>query len=96
MNRPSAYAMVEVLGAANAVVVADEMLKCASLELVSRETSCGGHVTIVLGGDVSACNAAVDKVRGGAYCDITAAYVVSGPSEELVRILQETGLRKKK
>lgn len=95
MKKPSAYAMVEVLGAANAVVVVDEMLKCASLEICSRETSCGGHVTVVLGGDVFACRAAVDKVQGGAYCDICAAYVVSGPSDELARIIQQTGLRRR-
>ncbi len=95
MNRPSAYAMVEVLGAANAVIVVDQMLKCASLQLASRETTCGGHVTVVLSGDVSACTAAVDRVKNGAGCDIVAAHVVSGPSPELVRIIEQTGLRRR-
>ena len=93
MDKPSAYAMVEVLGASNAVIVVDQMLKCASMQLCSRETSCGGHVTVVLSGDVSACTAAVDEVKSGAACDIVAAYVVSGPSDELVRIVEQTGAR---
>ena len=96
MSKPFAYAMVEVLGAANAVIVVDQMLKAASLEVASRETSCGGHTTVVLQGDVSACKAAVDAVKDGAACDVIAAYVVSGPSDELIRIIENTGLRKKK
>ena len=56
MNKPSAYAMVAVLGASNAVIV-------------------------------------VDEVKSGAACDIVAAYVVSGPSDELVRIVEQTGAR---
>ena len=96
MSKPFAYAMVEVLGATNAVIVVDQMLKTATLELVSRETSCGGHITLVLQGDVSACAAAVDTVKERAVCDVIAAYVVSGPSDELVRIIENTGLRKKK
>ncbi len=96
MNKPSAYAMVEVLGAANAVIVADEMLKTADVQLCSRETSCGGHVTMVLSGDVSACAAAVERVKESGACDVVAAHVVSGPSDELVRILSNTGLHKKK
>jgi microcompartment protein CcmL/EutN len=96
MSKPFAYAMVEVLGAANAVIVVDQMLKTASLEVASRETSCGGHTTVVLQGDVSACKAAVDAVKDGVACDVIAAYVVSGPSDELIRIIENTGLRKKK
>ena len=87
MNKPEAYAVVEVLGAAHAVLATDQMLKCATLDLCARETSCGGHVTIVLEGDISACQAAVDTVRENPPCPICGACVISGPSDELFDVI---------
>ncbi len=87
MNKPEAYALVEVLGASHAVQAVDQMLKCATLELSARETSCGGHVTVVLEGDISACQAAVDSVRENPPCPICGACVISGPSDELFDVV---------
>ena len=96
MNKPEAYALVEVLGAAHAVLAVDQMLKCATLELSARETSCGGHVTLVLEGDISACQAAVDSVRENPPCPICGACVISGPSDELFGVVTTIGEKMRK
>lgn len=96
MNKPEAYALVEVLGAAHAVLAVDQMLKCAALELGARETSCGGHVTLVLEGDISACQAAVDSVRENPPCPIIGACVISGPSDELFDVVTTIGAKMRK
>ncbi len=93
MNKPEAYALVEVLGASHAVQAVDQMLKCATLELCARETSCGGHVTVVLEGDISACQAAVDSVRENPPCPICGACVISGPSDELLGVVTAIGAK---
>lgn len=96
MNKPKAYAIVEVLGASHAVQAVDQMLKCATLALCARETSCGGHVTVVLEGDVSACQAAVDSVRENPPCPICGACVISGPSDELFDVVTTIGEKMRK
>ena len=96
MNKSEAYALVEVLGAAHAVLAVDQMLKCATLELSARETSCGGHVTLVLEGDISACQAAVDSVRENPPCPICGACVISGPSDELFGVVTTIGEKMRK
>ena len=96
MNKPEAYALVEVLGAAHAVLAVDQMLKCATLELSAREKSCGGHVTLVLEGDISACQAAVDSVRENPPCPIFGACVISGPSDELFDVVTTIGEKMRK
>ena len=67
MKKPEAYAMVEILGAANAVQVVDQMVKCATLDMRAWETTCGGHATVILAGDVSACKAA-SRTPASASC----------------------------
>ena len=81
--------MVEILGAANAVQVVDQMLKCATLDMCAWETTCGGHATVILAGEVSACKAAVDSIRENPPCEVTGACVISGPSDELVLIVSD-------
>ena len=50
-----AYAIVEVLGSANAVICVDQMLKTSDVHYLSKNTKCGGHTTLVLGGEVKTC-----------------------------------------
>ncbi len=95
MNKPEAYAMVEILGAAHAVQVIDQMVKCATLEVCGWETSCGGHATVVLSGAVSACVAAVDSIRENPPCEVCGACVISGPSEELIRLVEQLKIKLK-
>lgn len=85
--RYGAYGLIEVLGSASAVLVVDKMLKTAAVGFDTWNTKCGGHVTVFLGGDVSAVTAAVEAVKENPPCEIIAAAVISNPSEETERMV---------
>lgn len=83
-----AYGLVEVVGDANGVIVTDRMLKTADVEYVTKDTKCGGHVLIFMGGDVSAVTAAVESVKNDPPCPVVQSAVVSNPSPEMVDIVE--------
>ncbi len=84
-----AFAIVEVLGNSNAVVCVDQMLKTSDVHFLSWNTKCGGHTTLVMGGEVSAAQAAVDAVKNNQVCEVFMSAVISAPSDELRRIIEE-------
>ena len=73
----------------NAILVIDQMLKTSEVAFRTWNTKCGGHTTVFLSGDVAAVTAAVDSVKGNPPCEIIAAAVISNPSEEAVRLVEE-------
>ena len=87
--RYGAFAIVEVLGNSNAVVCGDQMLKTSDVHFLSWNTKCGGHTTLVMGGEVSAAQAAVDAVKDNQLCEVFMSAVISAPSDELRRIIEE-------
>ena len=87
--RYGAFAIVEVLGNSNAVVCVDQMLKTSDVHFLSWNTKCGGHTTLVMGGEVSAAQAAVDAVKDNQLCEVFMSAVISAPSDELRRIIEE-------
>ena len=44
--RYGAFGLVEVLGEANAIIVADQMLKTSDVTYETQDTKCGGHVLL--------------------------------------------------
>ena len=84
-----AFGLVEVVGSCNAVVVIDQMLKTADVEFCTWNGKCGGHETVFMSGDVAAVTAAVDSVKQNPPCDIVFTAVISNPSEETVRLVEE-------
>ena len=78
--RYGAFGLVEVVGSANAILVVDRMLKAADVRYETWHTRCGG---------VAAVKAAVESVQGNPPCEIVAAAVISSPSEETARIVEE-------
>ena len=48
-----------------------------------------GHEVVFMSGDVSAVTAAVESVKQNPPCDIILAAVISNPSEETVRLVEE-------
>lgn len=84
-----AFGIVEVLGSANAVLVADQMLKTAQVSFRTWDYKCGGHVCIFVSGDVSAVTAAVESVRENPPCEVNISAVISNPSDETVRLVEE-------
>ena len=91
-----AYGLVEVCGAANGVIVLDQMLKTAGVEYETKDVKCGGHALIFISGEVSAVSAAVERVTTNPPCKIVASAVVSNPSEEMIEIVEGFKKRNKK
>ena len=94
--RYGAFGLVEVLGEANAIIVADQMLKTADVQYETQDTKCGGHVLLFFSGSVSAVTAAVASVASGNYCKVFASAVISNPSEEMVQIVEQFKARRAK
>ncbi len=84
-----AFGLVEVLGSSNAILVVDQMLKASEVSFRTWNTKCGGHATVFLSGDVAAVTAAVDSIRENPPCEVIAAAVISNPSGETVRLVEE-------
>lgn len=91
--RYGAFGLVEVLGDANAVLVTDQMLKAAEVVYETKDTKCGGHALIFISGSVSAVSAAVESATVDPPCKIFQSAVISNPSEEMVRIVEEFKVR---
>ena len=91
-----AFGLVEVLGEANGVILTDQMLKTSEVYYETQDTKCGGHVLIFVGGDVSAVQAAVESVSQNPPCKVFASAVISNPSEEMVRFVEEFKARRAK
>ena len=90
-----AFGLVEVLGSSNAILVVDLMLKTSDVSFRTWNTKCGGHATVFLSGDVAAVTAAVDSIRQNPPCEVIAAAVISNPSGETVRLVEEDAAKHK-
>ena len=90
-----AFGLVEVLRSSNAILVVDQMLKTSDVSFRTWNTKCGGHATVFLSGDVAAVTAAVDSIRQNPPCEVIAAAVISNPSGETVRLVEEDAAKHK-
>lgn len=88
-----AFGIVEVLGTANAVLVADQMLKASQVTFRTWDYKCGGHVCLFISGDVSSVTAAIDTVKFNPPCEIHNAAVISNPSEETILLIEERAVQ---
>lgn len=84
-----AFGLVEVIGNANAVLVLDKMLKAANVKFQTWNTKCGGHTLIFMSGDIAAVTAAIETVKENPPCEIVNSAVISNPSGETVRLVEE-------
>ena len=88
----SAIGVVEINFFTNALIALDEMLKASDVHLVACEKKLGGGmVTIIVGGDTSSVNAAIEAVyaTGGRIGEknIKVAVAISNPHPEIKRLL---------
>ena len=88
-----AFGLVEVLGSSNAIIVVDQMLKTSEVSFSTWHTKCGGHATVFLSGDVAAVTAAVESIKENPPCEVIAAAVISNPSQETVRLVEEEAVK---
>jgi len=89
-----AFGLVEVLGASNAVIVTDQMLKTSEVEYVTQDTKCGGHALVFVGGTVAAVTAAIERVTSNPSCKIFQSAVISNPSDEMIDIVEQFKARR--
>ncbi|MHC0036408.1 BMC domain-containing protein [Pseudoneobacillus sp. C159] len=84
-----ALGMVETRGLVGSIVAADEMLKSADVRLVKQEKIDAALVTILIQGDVSAVQAAVDagKAAAARVGELISAHVIPHPDEDIKDVL---------
>ena len=91
------YGFIEIPGVVAAIDALDIMCKTANVELASWERKLGGRlVTIIVQGDVSAVQQAVEAAATGAIKKPVAHAVIARPHEEIVKIIELSADRWKK
>ena len=92
-----ALGFIEITGVVAALDALDIMCKSANVELVTWERKLGGRlVTIIVEGDLSAVNAAVQNASNLAIKKPVAKLVLANPHEETRRIVDLSAQRLKK
>ena len=83
-----ALGLIETRGLVGAIEAADAMTKAAEVELIGKERSGGGLITVKIKGDVAAVKAAVDAGAAAAQrvSELVSVHVIPRPddSTELV------------
>ena len=89
--------MIEVSGVTGAIDCLDIMCKSADVEFVTWERKLGGRlVTVVVEGNVSAVNAAVENAVANGIVKPCAHAVIASPHDEVKRLLELSASRMKK
>ena len=92
-----AYGFFEITGFVAAINALDIMCKTADVELASWERKLGGRlVTLIIQGDVSAVNEAVEAAVAGAIKKPASYAVIARPHEEIVKLVELSASRWKK
>lgn len=92
---PRALGLIETFGIVFVLEAADAMSKAADVELVGYENVASGYISVLVEGDVSACQAAVDAgVRAVERMGtkVYSAVVIPSPHRDLVRITRRYAL----
>mgnify|MGYP003571577324 CR=1 FL=1 len=90
----NALGFIEITGVTAALDALDIMCKSANVELVTWERKLGGRlVTIIVEGDVSAVNAAVENANKLAIKKPVAHLVIANPHSETRRIVDMSAAR---
>jgi ethanolamine utilization protein EutM len=84
-----ALGMIETRGLVGSIVAADEMLKSADVRLVKQEKIDAALVTVIVQGDVSAVQAAVEagKIAAARVGELISAHVIPHPDEAVNNVL---------
>ena len=91
------YGFFEVPGVVAAMDALDIMCKTADVTLASWERKMGGRlVTLIIEGDISACQQAIDAACEKCLQKPACHAVIARPHEEIVRIVELSAKRWKK
>lgn len=90
MKRYQAIGAIETFGLVFALEAADVMVKAADVEVVGFENVASGYISIIVEGDVDACNTAVAagvKAVEKLGTEVYSSVVIPSPHEDLTKII---------
>lgn len=97
MAKYSALGMIETFGLVFVLEAADAMVKAADVELVGYENTASGYISVLVAGDVGACQSAVEAgvkavkdMDGNLYSSV----VIASPHPDLYKITERYRLDK--
>ncbi len=82
--------LVEVKNISKGIVVTDEMLKSAGVELISSGSVCPGKFVTIVGGELSAIKASVDRAEAVAEDAMIDTFVIGNLGEHVFEALSGT------
>ena len=97
MAKYNALGMIETFGLVFVLEAADAMVKAADVELVGYENTASGDISVLVAGDIAACQSAVDAgvkavkdMEGNLYSSV----VIASPHPDLYKITERYRLDK--
>lgn len=97
MARYNALGMIETYGLVFVLEAADAMVKAADVELIGYENTASGYISVLVAGDVGACQSAVEAgvkavkdMEGNLYSSV----VIASPHPDIYKITERYQLDK--
>ena len=97
MAKYNALGMIETFGLVFVLEAADAMVKAADVELVGYENTASGYISVLVAGDIAACQSAVDagvKAVKGMEGNLYSSVVIASPHPDLDKITERYRLDK--
>lgn len=95
MNNYEALGLIETFGLVYVLEAADAMCKAADVELVGYENVASGYISVLVRGDVGACNTAVSsgiKAVEDMGAEVYSSVVIARPHQDLEKIIARYNL----
>ncbi|AQP53769.1 BMC domain-containing protein [Vagococcus penaei] len=90
MERYEAIGAIETFGLVFVLEAADAMCKSADVEVLGYENVASGYISVIVRGDVAACQAAVDagvKAVEAMGAEVYSSVVIASPHEDLSKVV---------
>jgi ethanolamine utilization protein EutM len=93
-----AYGFIETRGLVAAVEAADAMLKAAKVRLIAKQKVGSAIVTVIVQGDLDACQAAVDAGAAAAerIGELVSTHVIPRPYDDVIKLVNKFDKSEKK
>ncbi|MGD9899559.1 MAG: BMC domain-containing protein [Calditrichaceae bacterium] len=80
----NSYGFIETRGLTAAIEAADAMVKAAKVHIIKVKKSGGALITVIVEGDLAACQAAVDAGKSAAQCigKVVSHHVIARPVDD--------------
>jgi len=90
MNNYEALGLIETFGIVYVLEAADAMCKAADVELIGFENVASGYISVLVRGDVGACNTAVStgvKAVEEMGAEVYSSVVIARPHQDIEKII---------